>query len=544
MNTRLGKALCACILSVLALGSLADQGTLETINITPVAYFALDEGAGNAASFGLGTGNVAGGATWTPGQQGTALQLDGSGYVAVTDPVDGSLDLQLGLTIALWVRPDALGGHHVLVSKDDAYELEIGNLVPGQLNLRLNNFIEGTATTLLKTGTWQHVAVTYDGNSVRYYRNGLADGSHPHGNAIHANARDVGLGARPSPASSGGPVYHFTGGLDEVRIYDEALSSTDVMTLYTATRGDLAPPQRSNRVPSAPLAMVQPTVIGMTTDESSTCRYAAETPGIPYEEMSAIFSTTDGLVHRATGLPSGTVSRYFVRCRDAVGNINRTDYLVAIVVGDVDLEASLEAYWTLDEGAGCAASDGTILHDGVLGPDCVGGNVPQWVPGVLGTGLSFNGDDVVRAVNDGALRQPAAVTLSAWIRHATTLKFRSIVDVRDGGADGYDLYLNDQSRLFMRVGGSTLVSPQPVADGTWRHVLGVYDGTSMTLYVDGLAVATRTALESIDVTADLLLGEHFALPSYSYSGSMDEVVLYSRGLEEAEVFQLFLETQP
>lgn len=544
MKTRLGKALCACILSMLALGSFAEEGTLETITATPVAYFALDEGVGNSAGFGSGSGSVAGGATWTSGQQGTALQLDGSGYVAVTDPADGSLDLHLGLTIALWVRPDALGGHHVLVSKDDAYELEIGNLMPGQLNLRLNNFIEGTATTHLQTGIWQHVAVTYDGNRVRYYRDGQPDGFHPHGNAIHANARDVGLGARPSPASSGGPVYHFEGVLDEVLIYDEALSAADVMTLYNATRGDLTPPQRFNRAPSAPLAVAQSTVIGLSTDESSTCRYAVEAPGVPYEEMSSTFASTDGLVHRAQEMPSGTVSRYFVRCRDAVGNINRTDYLVAIVVGDVDLEASLEAYWTMDEGSGCAASDGTILHDGVLGPDCAGGNVPQWVPGVIGTGLAFNGDDVVRAVNGGALRQPAAVTLSAWIRHDATPEYRSIIDVRDGGTDGYDLYLNDQSRLFMRVGSSTLVSPQAVPDSAWHHVVGVYDGTSMTLYIDGLVAATRTAIESIDVTADLLLGEHFSLPNYSYSGSMDEVVLHSRGLEEAEVFQLFLDTQP
>lgn len=544
MTTRFGKALCACILSVLALGSLADEGTMETLTATPVAYLPLDEGAGFSASFGAGVGNIEGGALWTPGQQGTALELDGSGYVAIADPVDGSLDLELGLTIALWVRPDSLTGHRVLVSKDDAYELEFGNLAPSRLNLRLNNFIEGTATTPLQAGVWQHLAVTYDGFKVRYYRNGVLDGDHPHGNPIQANSRNVGIGARPSPLSSGGPVYQFKGGVDEVRIYDEALSTADIMTLFASSLSDMTPPQRSYRSPGQPLAVPQSVAIGLVTDEAATCRYVEETEGVTYDNMVSDFTTLDGLVHRDQVSPEYLINRYYVRCRDAVGNVNGSDYLVAVVVGDVDLEASLEAYWTFDDGAGCNATDGTQLHDGSLGPDCAGGNVPQWVPGILGTGLSFDGGDVVQASNAGALRQPAGFTLSAWIRHDGTPKFRSIVDIRDSGTDGYNLYLTDQSRLFMRVGNTTLDSPQAVPGGSWHHVAGVYDGTSMILYVDGTAVATRTAVQSIDVSADLRLGQHFSQPTYGYSGSMDEVVLYSRGLEEAEVLQLFLETQP
>lgn len=545
MKKRLGMALCACILSAVALGSFANDANAELdALVAPVAHIPMDEGAGAAVSYGSGSGVVEGRATWTPGQQGSALELAGAGYVEIADPADGSLDLSQGMTLALWVRPDALGGHQMLISKDNAYELEFGKLNSRTLNLRLNNFIEGTASTLMTEGVWQHIAVTFNRTQVRFYRNGQPDGSHPHGRAIHINDNAVGIGARPSPPSSGGPAFQLHGGLDDVRIYDYALAAADIANLFAATARDLTPPTRSLRAPDAPLASVAPVDIGLSTNEAATCRYVAETTGVAYKDMASDFATLDGVTHRDNTLPSGSVSRYFVRCRDSVGNVNKTDYLVAVVVGDVDLEASLEAYWTLDDGAGCVATDGTGNHDADLGPACLSVNAPQWTPGVFGSGLTFNGDDEVRATNDGALQTPAAVTLSAWVRHATTPQFRSIIDVRDDGTDGYDLYLNDQSRLFMRVGGSTLTGPVTVADGTWHHAVGVYDGTSITLYVDGLPVASSTAIESIDVSADLVLGKHFAVSAYSFDGDMDEVVMYSRGLNAAEVFQLYLDTQP
>lgn len=542
MISRIQWALRATFWTVVVLGGFAQASVLSAAST--VVHFPFDEGAGSLASYGSDSGYLMGGAAWSPGQQGSALELDGTGYVEVMDPADGSLDFVNTFTIALWVRPDNLGGHQMLVSKDDAYELEFGKLGADVLNLRLNNFIEGTASTPIQEGIWQHIVVTWDGSMVRFYRDGQPDGFHPHNRALFANERNLGVGARPSVAANGGPVFQLEGAMDDVRIYEVALDDAGVASLYDETVGDLTPPTRFDRFPGTALTVPSTSPMGLYTNEAATCRYSQESPGMRFRDMPLEFSSLDGLLHRSTGQANGTVTRFYVRCRDSFGNINLEDYVVALVVGDVDLDTGLQAYWTFDDGAGCAATDGVGLHDGSLGSDCLGGSAPQWSDGVFGQGLSFDGNDEVRATNDGALRQPSAVTMSAWVRHDGINQWRSIVDVRDGGTDGYDLFLTDQSRLFMRVGHSTKATSTALVAGKWHHVAGVYDGTSLLLYVDGIPVASTTAIESIDVTADILIGQHFATTAFGFVGDIDEVVLYDRGLSRAEMFQLYLDTHP
>ena len=511
---------------------------------------AFDEGSGPSTDLGSGlVGTLEGGSTWTEGQQGKAILCDGTGYVKATDGGASAADFGHALTLAVWVRPDALGGTQMVISKDNAYELELGKVADGLWNLRLANAVQGNAETPLAEGVWQHLAVTWDGATVRYYRNGQPDGSDPFGGVLPSNDSDLGLGARPTPAISGGPAFFLVGALDEARLYDRALGATEIGSLFAASVRDITPPVRSNRLPGAPLApaaLGTAVDFGLDTGEAADCRYAFGNGGIRFADMPAVFGTADALNHRDTLVPSQAVTRIQARCRDALGNTNADDYLVPVVVAEVDLVSDLAGFWTFDSGSGCAALDASAVTDGALGPDCVGGNAPQWIDGVMATGLDFDGDDDrVSVPSTAALGQTDALTMAAWIRHAPTVQFRAIVEKRDAGNDGYNLFLTDQSKLFARVNGTTLASPDPVADGAWHHVAGVWDGASLTLYVDGASVATTAGGGgTLETSANLLLGHHFSQPGYSFAGQLDEVTLHRRALEAPEVFQLFVETQP
>lgn len=511
---------------------------------------ALDEGSGPSTDLGSGlVGTLEGGSTWTEGQQGKAILCDGTGYVKAADGGASAADFGHALTLAVWVRPDALGGTQMVISKDNAYELELGKVADGLWNLRLANAVQGNAETPLAEGVWQHLAVTWDGATVRYYRNGQPDGSDPFGGVLPSNDSDLGLGARPTPVVQGGPAFFLVGALDEARLYDRALEEAEIASLFAASVRDITPPVRSNRLPGAPLApaaLGTAVDFGLDTGEAADCRYAFGNGGIRFADMPVVFGTADALVHRDTLVPGQAVTRIQARCRDALGNTNADDYLVPVVVAEVDLVSDLAGFWTFDSGSGCAALDASAVTDGALGPDCVGGNAPQWTDGVTATGLDFDGaDDRVSVPSTAALGQTDALTMAAWIRHAPTVQFRAIVEKRDAGNDGYNLFLTDQSKLFARVNGTTLASPDPVADGAWHHVAGVWDGASLTLYVDGASVATTAGGGgTLKTSANLLLGHHFSQPGYSFAGQLDEVTLHRRALEAPEVFQLFVETQP
>lgn len=540
------------ILDGVSLGIKARE--YEIGDTTLVAQWPLDEGMGTttASTFGTGLdGSLEDTTSWTLGQQGTGVFLDGTNdFIRIDDTgSDSELDVTDALTIALWVRPDEVDGTtQSLVSKDNAYELEFGKLGADVLDLRLANFVAGTAPTTLEEGVWQHVAVTWDGSDVAFYYNGLLDGNDVAGGfdqMLVPNDEDLGFGARPALNSVGGPIFHFTGALDEVHLYNRALDGNEIAQLVLETLSDVVPPARSDLLPMANQPLGTTSVsLEVTTDENATCRFDTSL-GIPFDDMSDAFTITGGTGHSAA-LPvsDGQLYNIAVRCRDALGNINGEDALIAFAVGEVDLCSDLVSTWTLDEGSGCVAADSHGGNDADLGPNC-SANAPLWGVGYDGSGasLTFDGnDDRVTVATPTGLSSLSEITISAWIRHGANGTFRSIVDRRDSNADGFDLYLSNASKLFMRINGFTLQGSTTLDDGAWHHVVGVYDGSAIDLYVDGVLDAQASAgSTTIDVTGSLFLGHNFDSSNFTLEGDLDDVAIYGRGLSDLEVFDLFLD---
>ncbi len=97
---------------------------------------------------------------------------------------------------------------------------------------------------------------------------------------------------------------------------------------------DTTPPVRSNGRPSGtqPAGTTQ-TTLRLVTNENATCRYST-TPGVAYGTMTATFATTGGTAHTTAvgGLSNGGSYRFYVRCQDALGNVNADDFTIAFSV--------------------------------------------------------------------------------------------------------------------------------------------------------------------------------------------------------------------
>ncbi len=95
------------------------------------------------------------------------------------------------------------------------------------------------------------------------------------------------------------------------------------------------------------------------------------------------------------------------------------------------------------------------------------------------------------------------------------------------------------ANLF-RIGSVT--SPIAVNDGNFHHVAVTYDGTTETLYVDGLKMASETGTETGYGSSayQYQLGTGYIASSwYTFHGLIDEATLYSRALAPNEVLNLF-----
>jgi len=299
-----------------------------------LAAYAFDAGAGTTAADQSGNGNhgTISGATWTTQARygGRALSFDGNND-RVTGP---SITLTDAFTLMAWVYNPSNVPFETIVTVGANRDLYLANgrvtFYTGQADLGF-----GAA---LPTNVWQHVALTYDGIDVTAYVNG----------AVRGGVGGVTLNAATGPLQVGAWVVgsgagdYFGGVIDEVRVYDRALTLEEVQTALATPIGgggmDTTPPARSNGQPTGTLpAGTQATTIGLVTDEPATCRYAP-TAGTPYGSMPNVFATTGSTTHatQVSGLSGGRGYSYYVRCQDGAGNANATDYIITFAVASAD----------------------------------------------------------------------------------------------------------------------------------------------------------------------------------------------------------------
>jgi chitodextrinase len=115
----------------------------------------------------------------------------------------------------------------------------------------------------------------------------------------------------------------------QVKIWEQDPNWSDTDT----TPSDTTAPTRSSGSPTNTLAAgTTSTTLSLTTNESATCRFST-TSGKSYSAMSNTFSTTGGTSHSTTisSLTAGTHT-YYIRCSDAAGNANTSDYSISFSV--------------------------------------------------------------------------------------------------------------------------------------------------------------------------------------------------------------------
>ena len=137
------------------------------------------------------------------------------------------------MTLETWVLPSTTTGWRTAIFKDGAGDLVYGLYSNMNTNVpRAEAVIGGTSrnavgTALLPTNQWSHLATTYDGANLRLYVNGVLvanDG----GNREHRDLDRSAPDRRQHVFSE-----WFAGKLDEVRVYNRALTQTELQTDMT-----------------------------------------------------------------------------------------------------------------------------------------------------------------------------------------------------------------------------------------------------------------------------------------------------------------------
>jgi chitodextrinase len=205
----------------------ATATTLETISGLVAAY-SFDEGSGTTVMDLSGNDNngTVSNATWVDsGKYGNALSFNGSNSV-VTIKDSAALHLTTGMTLEAWVNPSAVmsGWTDILYKGNDNYFLEgtSSQTAPGGGGTIGSVDVPIFGTAALPVNVWTHLAVTYDGSTLRLYMNGTQVSSLPEiGNILTST----------NPLQVGGDTFfgqYFSGLIDEVRVYNTPLSQSQI----------------------------------------------------------------------------------------------------------------------------------------------------------------------------------------------------------------------------------------------------------------------------------------------------------------------------
>ncbi|MBI3464375.1 MAG: PKD domain-containing protein [Planctomycetes bacterium] len=206
----------------------------------PVAAYGFNAGSGAVLTDESGnghTGTISGAAWNSGGRFGGALQFDGvNDSVTISDADD--LDLTTGMTLEAWVNPSAITRkwRDVIYKGNDVYYLEAsstsGSLPVGGTTID-GQHVETFGTSVLAVNTWSHLAVTYDGAVLRLYLNGIEASNAARTGTVEPSVHPLQIG--------GDSIYgqFFAGLIDEIRIYNRALSIAEIQGDMNAPVGSL-----------------------------------------------------------------------------------------------------------------------------------------------------------------------------------------------------------------------------------------------------------------------------------------------------------------
>jgi hypothetical protein len=212
----------------------------------------------------------------------------------------------------------------------------------------------------------------------------------------------------------------------------------------------------------------------------------------------------------------------------------------------------LVGYWRLDDAPGSAtAQDGSGWgNDGTLvGLD----PTAAWMSGGPAGGfLAPEAKGYVKVAPSASIDSVTdQVTVAAWIYiEGTIATYATAISRQIGGGYGqhYHLSVNDQqlAGLFITTpatGQVFITSPTAVAQQTWVHLAGTYDGSRAHLFVDGAEVNSAPITGPFATETDplILAGNGNAADnavSELVPGRLDEVMLYRRALGSDEIARL------
>ena len=507
-----------------------------------------DEGIGTKIADTSGNNNngTIAGATWVNGKVGKALSFDGvNDYVKI--PYNSILNPTKAITIEAWINPCSTAADQRILSKSPYPNNDYSMIRASNNRVLVSMKIDGTVQSIyspansVPVGTWTHVAGTYDGTRMRLYINGAQVNS-------FAVCGEIGAHAEPLMIGKNATSAYFKGMVDEVSIYNKALTAAEVLSRYQAA------------IPVAATVIKAETTIDgkkvlvtfnkdMAALPAAPAGFSVKADGV-CNPIQSVKLNTNKAIAEVTLTNTISAGASDIRLSYTAGTVKAADGGVLSSFcnkpvtnkSTVKNTSSLLGRWNFDEGTGTKIADtsGNNNNGTIAGA--------TWVNGKVGKALSFDGvNDYVEIPYNSILNPTKAITIEAWINPCSTAADQRILSKSPYPNNDYSMIRASNNRVLvsMKIDGTvqSIYSPaNSVPVGTWTHVAGTYDGTRMRLYINGAQVNSFAVCGEIGAHAEPLMIGKNATSAY-FKGMVDEVSIYNKALTAAEVLSRYQAAQ-
>jgi hypothetical protein len=479
-------------------------------------------------SIGANHGTLTNGTTFAAGKVGTAFSFDGVDDL-ITTP---SINVASKFTVEFWLFPTRSVGYEHLISNSG------GSANYGDLYFRDNHieywqgnaFKAATPTSSVPLLAWSHIALTYDNGIDLIYVNGIPLGI----SVSHTETFNNPLAFGYTNVASNN---HLKGMLDEIAVYNRALTTSEIAALYSAgSAGKTADGPYIDTPPQLPDGTVGQSY-------SQTITSLRGTGAVTYALAGGALLA--GLTLASNGVLSGTptsagTSTFTIRATDGASLFGDEAFTLRIF-SPFRIPTGLVSWWRAENNAldSIGANHGTLTNGATFGS------------GKVGQAFLFDGVNDYLNVPDAASLRPSSLSLEAWVMfNATPTGIRAIIGktVGTGSFDSYAIWI-ENGYLRAAIGdtggeGSILTYPFSPILGRWYHFAYTLDDANnrQALYVDGLPVVSGTETKSPGYdTRPFVLGADIEGGGFTYffAGEIDEVALYNRALTAQEVYGVY-----
>ena len=460
-----------------------------------------------------------------------------------------------------WLNVSSTAGNPVVIDNREQGTLRGGVLyldtaASNHAAFYINNVANIEGTVNLADGAWHHLVGTYDGTTIKLYVDGSLMKSG--GGASFAGF----MGGTIYLGRAAGSSVYTNGSVDEVRVSNRARTADWIATEYSNQNNPSAfysvvwgqtssvtppssppPPPPSSTYPNgysySGTITVSHTQVPNTDQTGFPVLIAGTYPDLAVGKVTNTNGYDIIFTSDANGLNKLNFEREFYSSNNGqvaywvrVPNLSHTtDTTIYVFYGNSSVttdQSSRSGVWDSNFKATYHLGESASPYqDSTSNSNATGSFIPTAVTGKIGKAQQFSAASSQYLGAPNTVSSGALLTLEGWLNVSATAGNPVVIDNREQGSlKGGVLYLDTAASnhaAFYINNVANIEGTVNLADGSWHHLVGTYDGATMKLYVDGSLVKSGGGGSFAGFSAGTIFLGRAAASSVYTNGSVDEV---------------------